>query len=108
MNVDIILNRFKQRFNEIPKENSRAKIGPRQFIIALIVGLSMKDKRQRSLEALRGNIMNFTGQQIAPRGSFWERMATGRLLHFLLLLVTESIKQMGAVSIDLGQMTSKL
>ena len=107
IDMDIILSRFKQCFNEIPPNDSRAKIGPRLFVIALIFSLSTKDKRQRSLESLRISVMNFTGKLIS-RGSFWERLVTKRLVDILLSLLGESIRQMSSLTVGLDQTTSLL
>ena len=35
MDMSLILNQFKQSFNEIPEDDARAKIGPRLFVMAL-------------------------------------------------------------------------
>ena len=94
MDTGTILNRFKQCFNEIPEKDSRAKIGPREFVVALIFSLSKTDRGKRSLETLRRSLKKATGINLS-RGSFWERLATNRLFSFLLLLAQESIQQMG-------------
>ena len=96
-----------QSFNEIPEDDARAKIGPRLFVMTLIFSLSIKDRGQRTLAALRRSVISFTGEQIS-RGTFWERLATNRLLDFLLLLVAESMRQVGAVAMGPKEITSLL
>ena len=107
MDMSLILNQFKQSFNEIPEDDARAKIGPRLFVMTLIFSLSIKDRGQRTLAALRRSVISFTGEQIS-RGTFWERLATNRLLDFLLLLVAESMRQVGAVAMGPKEITSLL
>jgi Transposase DDE domain len=103
MDLDIILNGFKQSFDQIPETDGRAKIGPRQFVICLIFGLCTMDRGKRTLASLRRAIMKATGEKIS-RGGFWERLATGRLLNFVLLLVESAIQQMGAMVLPCGKL----
>ena len=39
MEINIISHQFKQSFSEIPEDDSRAKIGPQLFVMALIFSL---------------------------------------------------------------------
>ena len=107
MDTGTILNRFKQCFDEIPETDSRAKIGPRDFVISLIFSLATTDRGKRSLETLRRSIKKATGISLS-RGGFWERLATQRLFSFLLLLTQESIQQMGKFAFGGAQMEAML
>ena len=60
---------------QIPDQDNRAKISPRQFVINLIFSLHAMDRGKRTLDALRRNLMKATGQEVS-RGGFWERLAT--------------------------------
>lgn len=98
MRLEKILNRFKQSFDQIPESDGRAKIGPRQFVIALIFSLANMDSGKRTIEALRRSVMKSLGEKLS-RGGFWERIATERLFSFMLLLVQAAIQQMGDIFI---------
>jgi len=98
MRLEKLLNNFKTSFDQIPESDGRAKIGPRQFVIALIFSLSNMDSRKRTIEALRRAVMKSLDEKIS-RGGFWERIATERLFNFLLILVQSAIQQMGQIFI---------
>jgi len=103
MDLGTILNGFKQCFDQIPDEDKRAKISPRQFVISLIFSLNVMDRGKRTIATLRRNIMKATGEEIS-RGGFWERLATERLFGFILLLVQTAIQQMGEIILPGGQL----
>jgi hypothetical protein len=93
MKLRNILQAIKQRFHEIPEEDSRAKTGPMEFISALITSLA-KDGRIRSLANLRRSVAALT-EQTMDRGAFWERLAAKRLYTLLMFLATQLIKELG-------------
>lgn len=103
MRLEKLLNNFKQSFDQIPETDGRAKIGPRQFVIALIFSLSNMDSGKRTIEALRRAVMESLGESIS-RGGFWERIATDRLFNFILSVVQSAIQQMGEVFIPGDQL----
>ena len=103
MRLEKLLDAFKSSFDQIPESDGRAKIGPRQFVIALIFSLCSMDSRKRTIEALRRAVMKSLGEKIS-RGGFWERIATERLFNFILLLVQSAIQQMGEVFIPGDQL----
>jgi hypothetical protein len=81
--MNTLLHRIRQCFVCIPKDDSRAQIGPRDFVTSLILGFAQSTKK-RTIESLRKSLMAMTGKKLS-RGSFWERLATRRLLGFLTL-----------------------
>jgi len=93
MDMGSTLKAVKQCFQEIPEQDSRAKVGPYDFVVALIFSL-MKDSHKRSLETLRRSVQSITNQNLC-RSTFWERLATKRLQKFLQLLVGRLIQKMG-------------
>ena len=103
MRLENLLSRFKTSFDRIPEADGRAKIGPRQFVIALIFSLSNMDSRKRTIETLRRAVMKSLGEKIS-RGGFWERIATERLFNFLLILVQSAMQQMGEIFIPGDQL----
>lgn len=103
MRLEKLLNTFKSSFDQIPETDGRAKIGPRQFVIALIFSLSNMDSGKRTIETLRRAVMESIGETIS-RGGFWERIATDRLFNFILLVVQSAIQQMGEVFIPGDQL----
>jgi len=96
MELGTILSRFKQSLDTIPESDARASIGPRAFITALVFSF-LADRGARSLESIRRNVKKATGTDMA-RSSFWERMATRRLLYFLAQLAEEAIRNMAGVT----------
>ena len=98
MRLEKLLNSFKTLFDQIPESDGRAKIGPRQFVIALIFSISNMDSRKRTIETLRRAIMKSLGKKIS-RGGFWERLATERLFKLVLMLVQSTIQHMGQIFI---------
>lgn len=103
MRLEKLLNTFKQIFDQIPESDGRAKIGPRQFVIALIFSLANMDSRKRTIECLRRAVMESLGEKIS-RGGFWERIATERLFGFVLILVQSAIQQMGDIFVPGSQL----
>lgn len=93
MGLGNILQAIKQRFHEIPEKDARAKLGPMEFISALVTSLS-KDGRIRSLANLRRSIAAITEIKL-DRGAFWERLATKRLFKMLTSLTTQLMKELG-------------
>lgn len=92
-----ILSRIEQCFEHIPESDSRAKIGPKKFLISLIFCLAADSKR-KSIDGLRREIGAKVGQLLS-RGCFWERLATNRLRRLLV----ESLSQlMKALAIQSG------
>ena len=94
MKLRNILQAIKQRFHEIPEEDGRAKIGPMEFVSALVTSLA-KDGRIRSLANLRRSVAALTGQKM-DRGAFWERLAAKRLFTLLMFLTTQLMKELGS------------
>ena len=105
MDLGTTLNGFKQCFDQIPDNDGRAKIGPRQFVIALIFSLHIMDRGTRTLDALRRAVTKATGTEIW-RGGFWERLATERLFKFLLILVQAAMQQMSDIVLPGAQLES--
>lgn len=106
MTLDTILNRFKQSFDIIPKNDTRAKIGPQNFILCLIFCFT-QDRGKRTLESIRKAVIAATGEKLS-RSSFWERIATKRLFSFLLLLVQESMIQTAEIIVPNSKMRELL
>jgi hypothetical protein len=103
MRLETLLEKFKNSFDLIPASDGRSKVGPREFVIALIFSLSNMDSGKRSLNALRRSVMNSLGKKLS-RGGFWERISTDRIFNFMILLVQSSIQQMGEVFIPSNQL----
>ena len=93
MAVRNILEAIKQRFQCLPEVDNRAKVGPLEFISALVTSL-IKDGRLRTLSNLRRGVISLTGINL-ERATFWERLATGRLLELLTCLVFELMVELG-------------
>ena len=106
MELGTTLKGFQQCLESIPEHDTRAKIGPRAFIIAFLFGFR-GDRGKRSLESIRRSVMNATGETLS-RGSFWERIAAGRLFHFLLLLAEEAMKKVAGVEFAPGEIKALL
>lgn len=103
MRPEKILQKFKQIFDQIPESDGRAKVGPREFVISLIFSLSIMDRGGRTLDTLRRAVMKVTKMKFS-RGGFWERLATERLLGFLILLVQAAIQQMSGIFLSSSQL----
>jgi len=89
MQLDGIKKKFMHCFDAIPQKDIRAKIGPRDFIISIIFCF-VQDHGKRSLESIRKSVMTGLNIKIA-RSTFWERIATKRLISLLLELAYKSI-----------------
>lgn len=81
-----ILEIINQCFASIPSHDPRATTTPFHFVTALIFSL-VNDRGQKTLASLRRSIIGHTNTQMS-RGTFWERMATKRLVDILTFLVT--------------------
>jgi len=73
-------------FSQIPESDSRSKIGPKDFVVALVTAVAMSEKF-RSIAALRRYFISALGVEV-ERSSFWERLSTTRLTKFLSKVVT--------------------
>jgi len=82
-----------QCFEQIPHDDHRTKISPRQFIISLICSFFL-DAKKRTLSSLRRNIIESTGISIS-RGTFWERVSTLKMSVTLNYIVNSLICAMG-------------
>lgn len=79
---DNLMREFNQCFRDIlPKTDSRCKISPYHFVIALIFSF-LKESKTPSLEPLHRQVC-FFNHTIINRSSFWERLDTKKL-HKLL------------------------
>ena len=68
--------------NSLSSKDSRCKINSVDFICALISSFSIREGRVLSLSALRHSVIELTQVKIS-RGTFWERMATQKLIGLL-------------------------
>ncbi len=91
---DSIFPSIRQAFSHVPEDDSRANIGPRMFIIALITAM-VADGRKRSIASLRRNIASSTGLFLA-RSSFWQRLSSKRLTNFLMKTIRELVLNLAA------------
>ena len=85
-----ILSRIRQSFLGVPEEDGRASIGPRLFLIKLIMAM-VNDSNRRSLANLRRQLLASVDGGLA-RSSFWQRLSSRRLTKFL----TQTIRQLVA------------
>lgn len=92
MSIEKILNSIKNCFEKIPDSDTRANIGPRNFITYLIFGFFRDRGESRTLESLRRTAQSHSGEQIG-RGTFWERLQTKRLKTLLELLISVLVKK---------------
>lgn len=83
---------MEECFKELPQSDTRANIGPKIFITSLILTF-LRDRGQQTIASLRRNVIKETKTTIS-RSSFWERLATKRLLKLLNLLVTLLMQRM--------------
>ncbi len=101
MNEIDILNKLRLCFaNIIPESDGRTKMSPLEYVISTIFCF-LGDTECTSLEAIRRSIMNMTQKNIA-RSSFWERFARKRLTNFLLIVISELLRQFGTSIIGGG------
>ena len=75
--MDNIIEKIHQCFNQIPRKDNRAHIGPLEFVTFLVLCFS-RDGNAKSLAGLRRGLIAETGKKIA-RSTFWKRLATRRL-----------------------------
>jgi putative transposase len=84
---NLVIDEVKEIFkNILPAKDPRCKVQPLDFITALICGFSTREGRVTSIAALRRTVMEYTQQKLA-RGTFWERMATDRIVQLLQVLL---------------------
>jgi len=91
-----IISQIKAIFqNILPKYDKRCKIQPIEFITALVCSLSDREGRVTSVSSLRHSVMSITGQTLS-RGTFWERVATKKIVSLLLELLQSLMTQLCA------------
>lgn len=93
MTLPKLLLVIKQRFHEIPEKDVRASIGPLDFVSVLVFSF-LRDRGKRTIGSLRRSVIAETGIRI-DRGSFWERMAAGRLQKLLTRLALALMEELG-------------
>jgi len=86
------LDFMEKCFNELPQSDTRANIGPKKFIITLILTF-LRDRGQQTIASLRRNVIKETKIKVS-RSSFWERLAAKRLFNLLTLLATLLMQKM--------------
>ncbi len=86
-----IIEKLKQCFDEIPENDNRSKIFPKEFITTLILNFT-RDTHRRTLAGLRRNLINSTNKVIA-RSTFWKRLGTRRLSVILSQLIGRLIAE---------------
>lgn len=101
-----ILDILYQCFKEIPEKDSRAKIGPKEFVVTLVCSF-FRDAKERTLSSLRREMMDATGKQIS-RGTFWERLATRKLTELLTNCVVFLISSLKAKQIGVNKLAEGL
>lgn len=85
-----ILGRVQQAFEDVPDHDSRAKIGPRNFVVTLVLTL-VADSGKRTLESLRRGLISKADIHLS-RSSFWQRLSSDRLLSLLTNALSALIK----------------
>lgn len=119
MQLKKCLNQIKDRFIQIPNEDSRATIGTRDLIATLVFCFSRNQGNFRSLNCIRKLVLTTLGVSIS-RGTFWERLATQKLNKILkellaslmlklackLSITSELLKPLGVQKILLLDSTS--
>ncbi len=93
------LDTVRQSFMHIPENDTRSKIGPRSFVIALITAM-VDDSPHRSIANLRRQFASSLGQILA-RSSFWQRLSSKRLTSFLTQSIREIVSKI-AVELDVA------
>ena len=68
------LDTVRQSFLHIPENDTRSKVGPRSFVIALITAM-VDDSPHRSIANLRRQFISSLGESLA-RSSFWQRLSS--------------------------------
>jgi len=96
-----ILDRIQQSFAHVPDFDPRAKLSPKAFLVTLVFAL-ISDTKSRSLDCIRRFLIAQSGVAIC-RSTFWQRMASKRLLHLLLETVSQLMKNLASINgIDLA------
>lgn len=94
-----ILSRIRQSFNDTPDDDARAKIGPRAFLIALMMAM-VNDSGQRTIAGLRRQIISSLNETIA-RSTFWQRLSSKRLTDTLSHTIRRLVGELaGSLSIN--------
>lgn len=106
MELGTILKGLKQCFRGVPLNDGRAKIGPYEFVVSLIFCFT-QDRGARTIACLREEIIRLTGKSVS-RGSFWERLATERLLTLLLELTLRCVEMVAQGSYQTQQISDLL
>lgn len=78
MHLENLLKNIRERFQAIPNEDRRAKLGTRDFISVLVFCFSRDRGNSRSLESIRKTLQNALKINLS-RSAFWERLATAKL-----------------------------
>lgn len=94
MDAISMLNRVKGCFKGVPEFDSRAKIGPRMFLVSLVLAFSRNDNT-RSLDCIRQSITGKDGIILA-RSTFWQRLSSNRLKKLLAQTAASLIKSLSS------------
>lgn len=93
MQLKKFLKQIKNNFNQIPNQDTRAKIGERDLISIIVFCFSRDRGDIRTLDCIRKFVQTNLGMTIS-RGAFWERLATKKLqktLEGLLISLFQNI-----------------
>lgn len=96
MDASTILHRIKACFAVVPDSDVRANIGPRAFLVSLVFAFSRSD-HTRTLDAIRQQVVKQTNTPLA-RSSFWQRLASKRLVTLLQQTVKQLLEQLTPIS----------
>lgn len=88
-----ILAGIRQSFITVPEKDERAKVGPRAFLIALVVAI-VTDGNGRSIANLRRQLNSSLGVLLA-RSSFWQRLSSKRMTSFLCHAIRDLVQNLG-------------
>lgn len=94
MDIMTLVGTIRQCVQNIPPKDGRAEIGPRSFLVTLIFSFC-RDTGQRTLASLWRSMAAATGTLLA-RSTFWERLATQRLLTQLTTVTIHLMKKLTA------------
>lgn len=89
------LNELKARFCEIANDDTRATVGTRDLVAALVFCFARDRGNVRSLDCIRKSIQTVLNVTIS-RGAFWERLATKKLHKILEKTVTSMIQDLAS------------
>lgn len=94
METSSVVSKIKGCFGvTLPARDPRAKIQPIDFITSLVCSFGTKDGRVKSISSLRKSVIEITRETIS-RGSFWERLATKKLMRFTQLLLSALMSEL--------------